>query len=63
MREEIFEKVSDGEVITWWPPLVVQPKPKFTEMKSEEFESHMIRASIDKRISNKSMKQSWCLHL
>ena len=63
VREEIFKKVSDGEVITWWPPLVVQPKPKFREMKSEEFESHMIRASIDKRISNKSMKQSWCLHL
>ena len=61
VREEIFKKVSAGEAITWWSPLVVQPIPKFTEMKSEEFESHMIRASINKRISNKSMKRSWCL--
>ena len=33
--EEISENVQDGEEITCCVPLVVQPKPKFTEMKSE----------------------------
>ena len=61
VKEEIFEKVPDGEAITWCSPLVVQPKPKFTEMKSEELESHMIRASIDMRIPNQSMKRSRCV--
>ena len=45
LKEEIFEKVQDGEVITWCSPPVVQPKPKFTEMKTKELECHMIRAS------------------
>ena len=36
MKEEISEKVPDGEAITWCSPLVVLPKPKSTEMKSEE---------------------------
>ena len=61
VNEEIFEKVPDGEAITWCSPLVVQPKPKFTDMKSEELESHMIRASIDMRIPNQSMKRSCCV--
>ena len=60
MNEEIFEKVPDGEAITWCSPLVVQPKPQFTDMKSEELESHMIRASIYMRIPNQSMKRSRC---
>ena len=58
VKEEIFEKVPDGEAITWCSPVVVQPKPNFTEMKSEELESYMIRASIDMRIPNQSMKRS-----
>ena len=61
VNEEIFEKVPDGEAITWCSPLVVQPKPKFTDIKSEELESHMIRASIDMRIPNQSMKRSRCV--
>ena len=61
VKEEIFENVPDGEAITWCSPLVVQPKPKFTEMKSEELESHMIRASIDMRIPNQTMKRSRCV--
>ena len=61
VKEEIFEKVPDGEAITWCSPLVVQPTPKFTEMKSEVLESHMIRASIDMRIPNQSMKRSQCV--
>ncbi|PFX12490.1 Transposon Ty3-G Gag-Pol polyprotein [Stylophora pistillata] len=58
VEEEIFEKVPDGEAITWCSPLVVQPKPKFTEMKSEELEFHMYKASIDMTIPNQSMKRS-----
>ena len=61
VKEEIFEKVPDGEAITWCSPLVVHPKPKFTEVKSEVLESHMIRASIDMRIPNQSMKRSRCV--
>ena len=26
VKEEIFEKVPDGDAITWCPPLVVEPK-------------------------------------
>ena len=36
VKEEIFQKVPDGEPITWCSPLVVQPKPKFTDVKSED---------------------------
>ena len=61
VKEEIFQKVPHGEAITWCSPLVVQPKPKFTEMRSEVLESHMIRASIDMRIPNQSMKRSRCV--
>ena len=42
VKQEIFKKVPDGEAITWCSPLVVQPKPKFTEMKSEVFEQELI---------------------
>ena len=61
VKEEIFEKVADGEAITWCSSLVVQPKPKYTDVKKEELESQMIRASIDMRIPNKSMKRSQCV--
>ena len=61
VKEEIFEKVPDGEAITWRSPLVVEPKPKFTDVKSEELESHMFRASIEMRIPNQSIKRSQCV--
>ena len=32
--KEIFKIVPDGGAIIWCSPLVVPPKPKFTEMKS-----------------------------
>ena len=38
VKEEIFEKVSDREAITWCSPAVVQPKRKFIEMKTEELD-------------------------
>ena len=40
---------------------VVQPKPKYTDVKKEELEAEMIRASIDMRIPNESMKRSRCV--
>ena len=39
VKEDIFEKVPDGEPITWCSPLVVQPKPKFKDVKNEELAS------------------------
>ena len=56
MKEEIFEKVPDGEPITWCSPLVVQLKHKYTDLKKEELGPQMIRASINMRIPNESMK-------
>ena len=61
VKEQIFEKVPDGEPITWCSPLVVQPKPKYTDVKKEQLKSQIIRASIDMRIPNESMKRSRCV--
>lgn len=61
VKEKIFEKVPDGEAVTWCSPLVVQPKPKYTEVKKEELESEMNRASIDMRLPKESMKRSRCV--
>ena len=47
VKYKIFEKVPDGEAITLCSLLIVQPKPKFTDVTSEELESHVIRANID----------------
>ena len=38
----------------------MQPKPKYANIKNEELESQMIRASIDKRIPNEATKRSRC---
>ena len=61
VKEEIFEKVPDGEAITWCSPVVVQPKPKFTDVRNEKLESHMIWESFDMRIPSQSMKRSRCV--
>ena len=58
-REGIFEKVPANEAITWCSPLVVQPKPKYSN--EEKLDSHMIRASIDMRIPNRAMMRSRCV--
>ena len=34
VKEEILKVVPDGGATTWCSPLVVPPKPNFTEMKS-----------------------------
>ena len=57
---DIYEKVPENEAITWCSPLVVQPKPKYA-MSKGMLEPHMIRASIDMRIPNESMKRSRCV--
>ena len=44
VNENIIEKVPDGETITWCSLQVVQPKPKYADIKNEELESQMIRA-------------------
>ena len=36
----------------------MQPKPKYADIKNEELESQMIRASIDKRIPNEATKRN-----
>ena len=61
VKENTFEKVPDGETITWCSLQVVQPKPKYADIKNEELESQMIRASIDKRIPNEATKRSRCV--
>ena len=53
----IYEKVPDGEPIIWCSPLVVQPKPRFSQTDRDKLKPHMIRASIDLRIPNKYMEQ------
>lgn len=54
----IYEKVPQGEPITWCSPLVVQAKPRFTKVEKEKLEPNMIRASIDLRVPNKYMERN-----
>ena len=61
LKENIFEKVPDRETIIWCSPLVVQPKPKYADIKNRELESQMISLSTDMRIRNEAMKQSRCV--
>ena len=60
VKENIFQKVPGGEPITWCSPLVEQPKPTYADIKTEELESQMIRASTDMQIPNEAMKRSRC---
>ena len=32
VKEEIFEKVAPGKPVTWFSPLVVQPKPRYSKV-------------------------------
>ena len=58
LEEEIFEEVPEGEPVIWCSPLVVQPKPKFSELDKEDLEPHMIRASVDLRIPNQFVERN-----
>ncbi|XP_053380205.1 uncharacterized protein LOC128548778 [Mercenaria mercenaria] len=58
IEQDIFERVKNGEVVTWCSPLVVQPKPRYNEIDKMKLEPHMIRASVDLRVPNKFMERS-----
>ena len=58
VKEEIFEKAEPGEPVTWCSPLVVQPKPRYSNVSKESLEPHMIRASVDLRVPNKYMERN-----
>lgn len=58
LKEDIFETVPEDEPITWCSPLVVQAKAKLAKTPQNWREPHMVRASVDLRISNKYMDQS-----
>lgn len=59
IEEDLFERVEEGEPITWCSPLVVQPKPRFKKEKEKgKLEPHMIRASVDLRVPNSNMERS-----
>ena len=53
VEENLFEYVPQGEPVTWCSPLVVQPKPRFSNTPRDQLQSHMIRASVDLRVPNK----------
>ncbi len=57
-EQDIIEKVPEGDPITWYSPLVVQPKPRFKDTPRDQLEAHMIRASVDLRIPNKYMERN-----
>ena len=35
VKEDIFEKVESGDLITWCSPLVVQPKPRYKNVSKD----------------------------
>ena len=58
ITDDIFEEVPTEEPITWCSPMVVQPKPRFTNVSKEDLQPNMIRACIDLRIPNKHMERN-----
>ena len=56
--EETFEKVPGNEPITWFSPIVVQPKPSFSKTANDKLQPHMIRVSVDLRVPNQHMERS-----
>ena len=44
--------------MTWCPPLVVQPKPRYSKVSKDSLEPHMIGASVDLRVLNKQMERN-----
>ena len=56
LEEGIFGQVPEGEPVTWCPLLVAQPKPKFSGT-AKDLEPHMMRASVDLRITNQYMER------
>lgn len=57
LADDIFEEVPQDEPITWCSPLVVQPKPRYTNVPKDELEPNMIRACVDLRVPNRYMER------
>lgn len=57
LADDIFEEVPQDELIVWCSPLVVQPKPRYTNVPKDELEPNMIRACVDLKVPNKYMKR------
>ena len=58
VEEDLFEYIPQGQPVIWGSPLVVQPKPRFSNTPQEQLESHMIGASVDLRVPNKFMERN-----
>ena len=58
VENSIFERVPNDEPITWYSPVVVQPKPKYIHMAKDDIQPNMIRACIDLRVPNKFMEET-----
>ena len=58
IADDIFEEIPNGEPVTWCSPMVVQPKPRFTNISKDDLKPNMIRACIDLRIPNKHMERN-----
>ena len=58
IADDLFEEVPTGEPITWCSPMVVQPKPRYTNVSKDDLQPNMICACIDLRIPNKHMERN-----
>ena len=58
IANDIFEEIPNGEPVTRCSPMVVQPKPRFTNVAKDDLKPNMIRACIDLRIPNKHMERN-----
>ena len=58
IADDIFEEIPNGEPVTWCSPMVVQPKPRYTNISKDDLKPNMIRACIDLRIPNKHMERN-----
>ena len=36
IADDIFEEIPNGEPVTWCSPMVVQPKPRFTNISKDD---------------------------
>ena len=61
IKEEIFEKIAQGEPVTWCSPLVVQPKPRYSAKQGQLKTAHdqgKCRLASSKQIHGKKQDSS-----
>ncbi|VDI83363.1 Hypothetical predicted protein [Mytilus galloprovincialis] len=58
VKSDKFENVPSGTPLQWCSPLVVIPKPEFSNEDQDKLESHIIRACANLRILNKFLEQN-----